>query len=114
MRPKSEWIPMELFYEPDDARLLAWEQWLLERPAAIQEIAKLYPPWNCYYTIRHPHAHYAVVGYHESAEGVRVELIHGRDSFLPGAKTLVEPTQLVPCSCKRWKGPTELQDKYTR
>lgn len=97
-----------------------WNQWVSERPVAIQEVARRWPGWHdgqlvCYRSTQNVLYHYTLYAYDEGPAGVTVRLIHGADSTLPGVMTFGQPLdQLVPCDCGRWKYPTPAQAEATR
>jgi hypothetical protein len=79
---------------------------------SIQETARKYPAYQCYRSTKNARCHYLIGTYYAPQEGgaIRVVLVHGRDSTLPGVKTFgEEPEQLVVCNCGAWGWPTPEQ-----
>jgi hypothetical protein len=92
-----------------NAKLKAWIKTL---PKKVQKVANEYPGDTCYIKDR---GHYKIRSYDEEKDGsVSLQLIHGRDSFLPGVVVFgIKPAGLLKCKCGRWKSPTEEQTVVT-
>ena len=66
--------------------------------------------------------HYVVQSYqtrsadcptHAGGPPVTVTIAHGADSFLPGFGVFgIDPADLVPCGCGKWRAPTESQKRF--
>lgn len=94
-----------------------FERCLAGSPDNIKEAARQYPAYQCYRSADNNRQHYLIGTYYTPEEGgaIRVVLIHGSDSTLPGIKSFGEdPAQLVPCNCGAWDWPTREQVEERR
>jgi hypothetical protein len=88
--------------------------WIKTLPKKVQKVANKYPGDTCY---RKDGGHYRIRSYDEEKDGsVSLQLIHGRDSFLPGVIVFgINPSDLlIQCNCGKWEPPTEEQTTVTR
>lgn len=88
-----------------------WEHWLLDKPEAVEELARRCPPDTCYRD-RSRVGHFKVESYafDDDTGEASLRLIHGADSFSPGV--IVDGAQaeyVVPCGCEKWEPPSEEQ-----
>jgi hypothetical protein len=81
-----------------------------------------HPPTTCYRERERKTGHYWIRAYVESikrSDGspgpVRIALVHGSDSFLPGMSVQpTDPIELVACGCGEWRDATADQLYYMR
>jgi hypothetical protein len=57
--------------EPNEEQLAEWEEWLDERPPAVQEVARRLPPWKLYYLTSAPPQRVTINSYNVIMEGER-------------------------------------------
>jgi hypothetical protein len=72
-------------------------------------------PATCY-RMKGNDGHYRIKGLDADADGhVTVQLIHGRDSYMPGVFVYgVETDELQRCACGRWEKPLPEQIEETK
>lgn len=100
---------------PEDIERL--EKWCAARPPRVAELARRFPPWNCYRSKENPRMHYTIysIGEPKEPDGpMTLTLVHGADSTLPGVSTFGHPEQLIVCNCGHWQPPTEAQQEAMR
>lgn len=94
-----------------------WDTSIAGWPEPVRSVASKYPATRCYRSTDNPAWHFVISGYdvHNETAEVFVELVHGRDSTLPGVKTFGQnPGQLIACACGKWEPPTQEQIEERR
>lgn len=94
----------------------ATQEWLAERPAAVQEAIAKAPPWIPCYGMKDSEGHYQIHSYDENAgQPVTLKLVHGSDSTAPGVAVFgISPDDMIPCGCGGWLWPTPDQIAATK
>jgi hypothetical protein len=106
--------------KPTQTQLQEYEEWVSECPPEMQATARKWHPFTCYRDVGNPHTHYVISSYglmpaEADRKTVRVTLLHGADSTLPGVSVFgVEVEHLVACNCTEWEMPTEEQCEHMR
>lgn len=90
-----------------DEQRAEWDKWLNERPEAIHELARDFPPNQC--LTMGGRGHYTPISYGEEfGGGVSMTLAHGDDSFMPGVAVFgIRRDHVRVCGCGKWEWPSK-------
>lgn len=90
---------MANWYEPTAEQRAGWEEWVAERPPAVREVAKRFPPWVLYW-LHSPGQRVCVVSIMENDDGCLLKVVVSGDyNFVVTERMVfgVDPATLTEC-----------------
>lgn len=83
-------------YDPTDAQLREWNQWLNGRPQVIQDLAARFPPWKLF---RLKDSGHRVVPYSFNEDGTLTVTVLGKFNFVAFDRNVfgIDPADLDEC-----------------